>query len=254
MAELLVSVRSAEEALAALEGGASIIDVKEPLNGSLGRASAETIASVVQSVAGRVPISVALGELADLSEVAEPPRSISFRGIHYVKWGLANSGANWRRLLINAVRRHSISNPGCTSVVVGYSDWQQAQAPPLDDVLTFTQENAWSVFLLDTWKKDGRTLLDWLSLEHIGRLCQQCHLADIRIGLAGSLGRDQIRALLPLKPDIFAVRGAVCRHSDRTGTVDPRRVRRLVDLLAPARKLRVRSVSDGLQCRLRSAL
>ena len=35
-AKLLVSVRSAAEAAAALEGGAHVIDVKEPLNGALG--------------------------------------------------------------------------------------------------------------------------------------------------------------------------------------------------------------------------
>ena len=36
--QLLVSVRSPAEALAALEGGAALIDVKEPARGSLGRA------------------------------------------------------------------------------------------------------------------------------------------------------------------------------------------------------------------------
>ena len=39
--QLLVSVRSAEEARAALEGGAALIDVKEPSRGSLGSASVE---------------------------------------------------------------------------------------------------------------------------------------------------------------------------------------------------------------------
>jgi len=61
MAELLVSVRSADEAQAALEGGAAIIVVKEPALGSLGRASAEPITAVVKRVAGRASVSVALG-------------------------------------------------------------------------------------------------------------------------------------------------------------------------------------------------
>ena len=39
MSGLLVSVRNVEEALAALEGGASLIDVKEPSRGPLGRAA-----------------------------------------------------------------------------------------------------------------------------------------------------------------------------------------------------------------------
>jgi uncharacterized protein (UPF0264 family) len=234
MAKLLVSVRSVKEAGTALDGGASIIDVKEPSLGSLGQASTEAIASVVKRLAGRVPISVALGELADLNELSEPLRLSSFRGINYVKWGLANSGADWRRLLIDAVRKYTFSNPGCSPVVVGYADWRQAQAPPLDDVWTFVRDKALPVFLLDTWKKDGRTLLDWLSCEQIRRFCQECHVASIRIALAGSLGMDQIRTLLPLQPDIFAVRGAVCREMDRTGNVEVQRVRQLADLLAPA--------------------
>ena len=42
---LLVSVRSAAEALSALAGGADVIDVKEPNRGSLGAADDETISS-----------------------------------------------------------------------------------------------------------------------------------------------------------------------------------------------------------------
>ena len=49
MAGLLVSVRSAEEARAALAGGATVIDIKEPDRGPLGRAEPE----VWQQVARR---------------------------------------------------------------------------------------------------------------------------------------------------------------------------------------------------------
>jgi uncharacterized protein (UPF0264 family) len=48
--KLLVSVRNAEEARAALRGGADVIDVKEPDNGPLGMAGAEAIAAVVDVV------------------------------------------------------------------------------------------------------------------------------------------------------------------------------------------------------------
>ena len=53
MTRLLVSVRSAAEAEAALSGGASVIDVKEPTRGALGRADDAVIADVVRSPAGR---------------------------------------------------------------------------------------------------------------------------------------------------------------------------------------------------------
>src|SRR4051812_12944434 len=96
MAKLLVSVRSAAEAEAALTGGAGLIDVKEPSRGPLGRADDATIAAVVRIVAGRVPVSAALGELADGQPAYPGP------GLAFVKRGLAACGArpDWGRDLL----------------------------------------------------------------------------------------------------------------------------------------------------------
>ena len=60
---LLVSVRNAVEAEVALHGGADWIDVKEPKQGALGAAEPETIRSVLETVAGRAPVSAAAGAL-----------------------------------------------------------------------------------------------------------------------------------------------------------------------------------------------
>ena len=92
---LLVSVRSLEEAIAALEGGAELIDVKEPARGPLGRSDRETVGEIarhVRSAAPDVPISAALGELPDL-------RAEDFPGpVDYVKVGLAGcrARAEWQ--------------------------------------------------------------------------------------------------------------------------------------------------------------
>ncbi|NBW96041.1 MAG: hypothetical protein EBR28_04765, partial [Planctomycetia bacterium] len=61
---VLVSVRNAVEVVAALAGGAHVIDVKEPARGSLGRAAPEAVAAVAAAVAGAVPWTMAAGELA----------------------------------------------------------------------------------------------------------------------------------------------------------------------------------------------
>jgi uncharacterized protein (UPF0264 family) len=91
-----------------------------------------------------------------------------------------------------------------------------------------------SVLLLDTWHKDGSTLLDWLSPGEILEIRDRCRTAGVRLALAGSLGRSSIRALLPVRPDWFAVRGAVCARGQRQGTIEEARVRDLVDLLSQA--------------------
>src|SRR5438045_845951 len=109
--ELLVSVRSAAEAEAALEGGAAVIDVKEPANGPLGRADDETIAAVVRRVAGRRPVSAALGELPG------QPAPYVGGGLSYMKWGLAGwGGEDWQAALGAAIRRAGRQAAGCRVV------------------------------------------------------------------------------------------------------------------------------------------
>ncbi len=101
MTALLVSVRSAAEAEAALAGGAALIDVKEPARGALGRADDAVIADVVRAVAGRAPVSAALGELRD----GAPALPAGLGLLSFVKCGLAGcAGKNpqhgrrsWRR-------------------------------------------------------------------------------------------------------------------------------------------------------------
>jgi uncharacterized protein (UPF0264 family) len=226
MTGLLVSVRSAAEAEAALAGGAALIDVKEPRHGSLGRAEDWIISSVLQTVAGRRPVSAALGELR---EGREP---YAGSGLAFVKWGL--SGCNtldWRSRLAREAERLAQTTPDCRLVAVAYADWQRAAAPTPAEVCRFARELPAGAFLIDTWKKDGTTLLDWLSVREVTRLAEFCRSAGVALALAGTLGKTEIVALKPLAPDWFAVRGAVCRKG-RTGTVNEDHVRQLVAVLA----------------------
>jgi uncharacterized protein (UPF0264 family) len=235
MAKLLVSVRSASEAEAALEGGASIIDVKEPQHGALGCAATSAIVDVIQTVRGRVPVSAASGELIDHSEI-----SLKL-GLDFIKWGLARAGCNWRHRLLHASSEW-LSNGNCQPVAVAYADWRQAQSPSTQDVLDFVRQNRWKVLLLDTFQKDGRTLLDWMSYDEIGEICWRCRKHGILIALAGSLGSKEISKLLPVQPDIFAVRGAVCGGRDRMATVDSTLVGRIADLLNSTEKAHITEV------------
>jgi uncharacterized protein (UPF0264 family) len=226
MTQLLVSVRSATEAEAALHGGASLIDVKEPAHGALGRAEDGIIEEVVRFVAGRCSVSAALGELT--ADAGDAPCGLP---LAYVKWGLAGSANDWRRLLGNAMRRLAQHRSSCRAVAVAYADWRRARAPTPAEVCAFAVENAVGAFLVDTWSKDGSTLLDWLSLNEIEYLHERCRSAEVPIALAGSLGADEIRRLQPLRPDWFAVRGAVCQGRRRGRAVEESKVRQLAALL-----------------------
>jgi uncharacterized protein (UPF0264 family) len=231
---LLVSVRSPEEAEAALAGGAGVIDVKEPARGALGRAAPQTVAAVLDLVGARRPVSAALGELTD-----EPPRVQDPR-LAFVKWGLAGCGISserWQVRLGAEVARAGAPQ----TVVVAYADWQCARAPSVTDVVAFACRRPGNVLLIDTCCKDPGTLsrarptlLDWLSPAEVVAVCEKCRGAGVRIALAGSLTLAEIKRLRGARPDWFAVRGAVCDEGDRRGAVQAERVRRLADYLTGA--------------------
>jgi uncharacterized protein (UPF0264 family) len=230
MPGLLVSVRSIEEAEAALEGGAALIDVKDPgavTLGSLGRSNNRTIGEVIEWTRGRRPVSAALGELS------ETPLPYPGRGLAYAKWGLAGcvNQADWQENLVQAAHQLCEIDAHCEPVAVAYGDHQQVHAPSPPEVCAFACRQRWKGFLLDTARKDGKTLLDWLPVCDIARLCKSCREAGAGVALAGSLGFEEIERLLVLEPDWFAVRGAVCRDGIRTATIDPQRVRQLVELI-----------------------
>jgi uncharacterized protein (UPF0264 family) len=232
--QLLVSVRDAAEAAAALVGGADLIDVKEPTRGPLGRADAPAIAAVVEAVAGRAPVSAALGELRECPLVgvaADLPD-----GLRFVKWGLSGMlRGGWNGSLVLARlafagRRRDKKYTGPECVVVAYADWVPAEAPRPADIVAGLKESWVKTVLVDTFQKNGSTLLDWLSVEEITALVRTCQDAGVKVALAGSLTAVEIERLRGVRPDWFAVRGAAC-DGGRGGTISEHRVRALADLV-----------------------
>src|SRR5579859_7285507 len=127
MTRLLVSVRSAAEAEAALVGGADVIDIKEPANGSLGRAADRTIAEVVARVAGRRPVSAALGEWCESGGDLPP-----LDGLRYLKWGFSRLTDGRLEEVAATFDRLRAAEPAYRLVTVAYADWESAAAPPPD--------------------------------------------------------------------------------------------------------------------------
>ncbi len=225
MSALLVSVRSAEEARAALAGGAAVIDVKEPRRGSLGRAEPavwrEVVAEVKAADANEVAVSVALGELLELrSEFAAAiPAGVTFakvglagcRGLAWQSRWLA-----WRNSLPAAVR----------PVLAVYVDSLNAEAPTPDEVAHTAAELGAAAVLLDTFDKQHGDLFSLLAVEELEAILRPARESGIPVALAGSLKAEHFAAATELNPRWIAVRGAAC-VGGRTGGVSAERVRRL---------------------------
>ncbi|MGA0040984.1 MAG: (5-formylfuran-3-yl)methyl phosphate synthase [Pirellulales bacterium] len=230
---LLVSVRSAAEAEDAVLGGADIVDVKEPSAGSLGAASAEVCCQIAQAVTGRVPWTMACGELADgaariaehlaatweqLVAAADPPAFPLA-----VKVGLAAcAGRPWVAELKELARALPT---GVRQVAVIYADSAACGAPTAAEILRATADLRPLAVLVDTFDKQAAGLLGHCHVSQLQAWRDAAAAADAAFVLAGKLQFADFHRLSPVRADIIAVRSAVCSQN-RMGRVELERVRR----------------------------
>lgn len=228
MAGLLVSVRDAEEARLALAAGVDLIDVKEPQHGSLGAAGSRVVGEVAAVVAGRKPLSVALGEILDADPDAIHAAYVS--GVQYAKWGLAGVARrpDWRETWQAAMARLP---RGVVPVAVVYADWPSAGAPPPPDVLKAAVQFGCGAVLIDTFDKGRGPLVDMWPPAEIRQFTAQIQAAGLLAVVAGSLSPENIPVILDCAPDYVAVRGAACSDGGREGHIDPLRLAGLMALV-----------------------
>lgn len=233
MTGLLVSVRSAFEARLAYQGGADIIDVKEPRLGSLGAATSKVCCEVYDTINQQVPVSVALGDLWE-NHVPCPTRPFAF-----AKIGLAGcqQRLGWQREW--ALRMQSL-DPATDRVAVAYADWRVAGSPPPDEVLGFGVEFGCAALLVDTYQKSSGDLFSSLGDRALRNLLELARRQQLVTVLAGSLRGSSYDAALALQPDYVAVRGAACA-TERTAQIDGERVRQLKRRIAEIEKPEGRS-------------
>lgn len=210
---LLVSVRSVEEANLAGQIGVDLIDLKEPLSGSLGATSPDIWRSVVSQWHNRTRVSLALGELPQVPSHGEVPNETDS-----VKIGLAgcrNTPA-WQDNLSAIFDQFP---DGVKRVAVHYADSHLADSPPLEDVLDMALQLNCKTFLVDTFDKSAGSVFTHMSTTHLKDLQQRLQSEGLRFALAGSIRSQHLSSVVKIQPDIVAVRGAVC-HRDRTGKID----------------------------------
>lgn len=229
---LLVSVRSAGEAVAAVTGGADIVDAKEPARGSLGPVDPEALGAIAQALPGNTPLSVALGDLHDPALVGTalaPLMGIASRpGELYVKVGLAGISEPGRAqailaALVRAARQAPL-RPGV--VAVAYADHERAGSLPRNIIGHLAADSGAQGVLLDTWGKDGGDVFAWAGPPDIQGFLEAARRRGLLTAVAGSLTVDGVRAAGRLGPHVVGVRGAAC-EGGRSGLVTARLVERL---------------------------
>jgi len=234
---LLVSVSNGAEALAALAGGADIVDAKDPLAGPLGAVSSDRFCEIAHAVGGTRPVTAALGDAIGGDAIESAARATVSAGAVLVKVGFAGicSVARATELLEAAVSganeggraardRSELGPPGV--IAVAYADHPRATSIPAGSLTTAAASAGVRGLLIDTFDKSGPGLRQLLSLEELAAVVAGAHRAGLLVAVAGKLTAEDLAWVRSSGADIAGVRGAAC-DGGRTAAIARSRVQAL---------------------------
>src|SRR5688572_6649513 len=119
--KLLVSVSDAFDAAAALEGGADIIDAKNPASGALGAVTLDVFRDIHAVVASARPVTAALGDALDEASIERTAEAYARAGARLVKVGFAGTTSHPRVVsLLSAARDGAAGQAGV--IATAYAD------------------------------------------------------------------------------------------------------------------------------------
>jgi (5-formylfuran-3-yl)methyl phosphate synthase len=237
--KLLVSPINEAEASEAIAGGADIIDVKNPKEGSLGANYPWVIRRIKEITPKNLKVSCTLGEVPNL------PGSISLAslgaaslGVDYIKVGLYGLKTFDEAvfLLKNVVKAAKECNPNVKVVAAGYADAEKIGSLNPLLIPEIAQKAQADVAMLDTSIKDGKTLFDHLPEAQLKKFVDLTHAFGLEAALAGSLRKQDLPRVYSLGADIAGVRSAACTGSNRvSGTIKQGLVKELVAIVLDAK-------------------
>ena len=226
---LLVSVVVLDEVAAALAGGADVVDVKNPAEGSLGAPSLGLLKAIRACVRAPQWLSVALGDAPHLpGTMAFAAAGAAACGADYVKLGLLGSSRREQALeLLRAVYRAlAETDPRTRLVAVAYADADRVGGLPPRELPAIAREAGAHGVMLDTAVKDGTSTFTAMGEAAVAAFLSEGRALGLMTALAGSLTLADLTRARSLDVDLLGVRGAAC-DGGRSGTVSAARVREL---------------------------
>lgn len=227
--KLLISPINAEEAISALNGGADIIDVKNPKEGSLGANFPWVIREVKEAIASKKPISATLGDFNyKPGTAALAACGAATSGANYVKVGLYDIQTEEQAYDVLSAIAETAANMDKPPKVVAcaYSDYKRINSIAPSLLPEVGARAGIDLVMVDTGVKDGASTFDFMSEEELTDFVNKAHELGLETAIAGSLKFDDIPLLKRINPDIIGVRGMVC-GGDRSTSIRPELVEEL---------------------------
>ena len=216
--KLLVSVTNKKEAVAAIKGGAHIIDVKNPLEGSLGANFPRIIRQVKQLAPKHVEVSATIGDLPNLPGTASlAALGAVFSGAQYVKVGLfgVKTPAEATTLMKEVCKAVKDYDASVKVIAAGYADFEEVGCLNPLSLSEVTHRSNVDGVMIDIKMKNRGRLFDFLKDDQLKELAHQAHKHNLSVALAGSLDKEDILKVFSLGADIMGVRKSVCSLQDR---------------------------------------
>ena len=228
---LLVSVATADDARAAVEGGADIVDAKDPAAGALGAVTLARLREIRDAVGGARPVTAALGDAQDEGAIERQACAYADAGATLVKIGLR--GVTDARVA-EALLAAAVGGAGATAgvVAVAYADADAASALSPWSLIDVAARTGSRGVLIDTMNKNGPGLLELQAIDKLARWTASGREAGLLVAVAGKLQADDVERLAGIGPDVVGVRGAAC-DGGRQGRVSAERVATLHRLCRP---------------------
>jgi uncharacterized protein (UPF0264 family) len=221
------------EARAALAGGADILDVKNPKEGSLGANFPWAIRAVVDLAEGKVPVSATIGDLdykPGTASLAALGAAVS--GADFIKAGLLGirTQEQAEEMLEGIVKAVKDYDPGKKVVAAGYSDYVRANSVSPMLLPGAAAKAGADLVMVDTAVKDGKSTFEFMGEQELKDFISSGHAEGLEVALAGTIGFEHLELLKRLNPDIIGVRGIVC-GGDRRSAVQAELVEKLMRAL-----------------------
>ena len=124
---LMISVVSAVEAREAMEGGAEILDVKNPAEGSLGAQSPSVIRELKILFPAKLKLSAAIGDMPNLPGTAAlAALGAATCGADYIKVGLHGPRTEPEAIALLRAVRQAVLGFKTSVIAAAYADFQRA--------------------------------------------------------------------------------------------------------------------------------
>lgn len=240
--QLLVSVRDIPEAEIVVAAQVDWLDVKDPNRGPLGRPDLETALAIEQLAASVSPglrVSIALGESRDATmlELLEYIRPFPESTIFKLAFSNRNDDLSSESRCDGETRNWSTLfralagqlTPG-RLIPVFYADREFACGPSWNELVGLAAEVRASRILIDTFNKDGRSLVSHIDRETLTKMIHGAAQRNLSVAIAGSLRKSEMPTLMGVGAAVIGVRGAACKASNREDTIDPTSLQELSSL------------------------